>query len=351
MITYEYPLNERIRTLLRLEDLFERSRHFLARTDPLDHHVALLTLFEILEVAEPRRPEVRPAAGAGAAEAGAAVLPQQPGNLRGGAQRGAARHRAGGRGAVLHDRQDRPVPARERMADVDQAAHRHSRRRLRIRPALLPLLAAPAGRGAHRPARRLDQPAAIRCATAPRSSCASCARAASRSALSAPQGTFQQMLGGKTAQMVRVRLDPALHCVPEISANKYVLNIRFLAQNGEDPRATHRRLGRRLRADLLQPVTATAWSAARAAARRRRCAPENRWRPFCCERCKTDRPGRLGDRELPRARRRRVADEPDDAARPATAASVPAAADHGDAVRAARARRVSRSARCMPPSA
>ena len=50
MITYEYPLNERIRTLLRLEDLFERSRHFIARTDPHDHHMALLTLFEILEV-------------------------------------------------------------------------------------------------------------------------------------------------------------------------------------------------------------------------------------------------------------------------------------------------------------
>src|SRR6185503_2588962 len=49
--TYEYPLNERIRTLLRLEDLFERSRHFVARSDPPDHHMALLTLFEILEVA------------------------------------------------------------------------------------------------------------------------------------------------------------------------------------------------------------------------------------------------------------------------------------------------------------
>ena len=51
MITYEYPLNERIRTLLRLEDLFERSRHFIALVDPHDHHMALLTLFEILEVA------------------------------------------------------------------------------------------------------------------------------------------------------------------------------------------------------------------------------------------------------------------------------------------------------------
>src|SRR4029078_803335 len=55
--------------------------------------------------------------------------------------------------------------------------------------------------------------------------------------LSAPLGTFQQMLGGKTAQMLRVRLEPGLPCVPEISANKYVLNIRFLAQNGEEARA------------------------------------------------------------------------------------------------------------------
>ena len=43
---------------------------------------------------------------------------------------------------------------------------------------------------------------------------------------------FQQMLGGKTAQMLRLRLDPAAACVPEISANKYVLNIRFITQNG-----------------------------------------------------------------------------------------------------------------------
>ncbi len=49
-------------------------------------------------------------------------------------------------------------------------------------------------------------------------------------------GTYQQMLGGKTAQMLRVRLDAETPCVPEISANKYVLNIRFLAQNGDDPR-------------------------------------------------------------------------------------------------------------------
>ena len=51
MITYEYPLNERIRTLLRLEDLFERANYFVAEEDSRAHHAALMTLFEILEVA------------------------------------------------------------------------------------------------------------------------------------------------------------------------------------------------------------------------------------------------------------------------------------------------------------
>lgn len=51
VISYEYPLNERIRTLLRLEDLFHKIAHFLAGQTPQDHHVALLTLFEILDVA------------------------------------------------------------------------------------------------------------------------------------------------------------------------------------------------------------------------------------------------------------------------------------------------------------
>ncbi|HET7298384.1 MAG TPA: cell division protein ZapD, partial [Burkholderiales bacterium] len=53
-------------------------------------------------------------------------------------------------------------------------------------------------------------------------------------AVSAPQGMFQQMLGGKTAQMLRLRLDPKMPCVPEISANKYVLNIRFVIQDGSN---------------------------------------------------------------------------------------------------------------------
>lgn len=50
MILYEYPFNERIRTYLRLEQLFRRMGELIPRSHPLDHHFALATLFEIIEV-------------------------------------------------------------------------------------------------------------------------------------------------------------------------------------------------------------------------------------------------------------------------------------------------------------
>ncbi len=50
MIIYEYPLNERIRTLLRLENLFARAEHFVNMDGAFEHYAALSTIFEILEV-------------------------------------------------------------------------------------------------------------------------------------------------------------------------------------------------------------------------------------------------------------------------------------------------------------
>ncbi len=50
MILYEYPFNERIRTYLRLEHLFLRLAELIARTQPLDHHFALATIFEVMDV-------------------------------------------------------------------------------------------------------------------------------------------------------------------------------------------------------------------------------------------------------------------------------------------------------------
>ena len=51
MILYEHPFNESIRTMLRLEHLFDRLGQLIARDPPVDHHFALATLFEIMDVA------------------------------------------------------------------------------------------------------------------------------------------------------------------------------------------------------------------------------------------------------------------------------------------------------------
>jgi cell division protein ZapD len=51
VILYEYPFNERIRTYLRLEHLFNRLATLVGRDAPLDHHFALHTLFEMIDVA------------------------------------------------------------------------------------------------------------------------------------------------------------------------------------------------------------------------------------------------------------------------------------------------------------
>ncbi len=236
MVTYEYPLNERIRTLLRLEDLFERSRHFIARTDPLDHHVALLTLFEIIEVA-------------GRADLKSDLLQELErqkqvlltfrnnpeisedaltGVLRDMEQASAALFSMTGKIGQYIRENDWLMSIKQRTGipggacEFDLPSYHY---------------------WLHRPAEeRIGQLAAWTRPLYPlRDGTAIILRILRESgkpqALAAPLGTFQQMLGGKTAQMLRVRLTNDLACVPEISANKYVLNIRFLGQNGEDARA------------------------------------------------------------------------------------------------------------------
>ena len=51
MILYEYPFNERIRTYLRLEHLFRRLGELVAGESALSHHYALMTVFEVMDVA------------------------------------------------------------------------------------------------------------------------------------------------------------------------------------------------------------------------------------------------------------------------------------------------------------
>lgn len=51
LVRYEYPFNESIRTFLRLEHLLDRLGQLMPRDSALDHHFALATIFEIVDVA------------------------------------------------------------------------------------------------------------------------------------------------------------------------------------------------------------------------------------------------------------------------------------------------------------
>ena len=235
MITYEYPLNERIRTLLRLEDLFERSRHFVARTEPHDHHMALLTLFEILEVAS--RADLK------------SDLLQELERQK----------------QVLLSFRNNPDISEEALSGVLRDIEQVSAALLSMTGKIGQYLrenewlmsikqrtGIPGGTcefdlpsyhyWLHRPAEeRIGQLAAWTSPLYPvRDGTAIILRILRESGkaqgLVAQGGMFQQMLGGKTAQMIRVRLDPQTPCVPEMSANKYALNIRFLAQEREEGR-------------------------------------------------------------------------------------------------------------------
>jgi len=235
MITYEYPLNERIRTLLRLEDLFERSRHFIARTDPLDHHVALVTLFEILEVAS--RADLKSDL--------LQELERQKQVL--GALRNNPEISEEALENVLRDIEQASAALFSMTGKIGQYLRENEwlmsiKQRTGIPGGVCEFDLPSYHYWLHRPAEeRIGQLAAWTRPLYPlRDGSAIILRILRESGrsqtLAAPLGTYQQMLGGKSAQLLRVRLPAEAPCVPEISANKYVLNIRFLAQNGEEAR-------------------------------------------------------------------------------------------------------------------
>jgi cell division protein ZapD len=219
VITYEYPLNERIRTLLRLEDLFERSRHFIARTDPHDHHMALLTLFEIMEVSS--RADLK------------SDLLQELERQK----------------QVLLSFRNNPEIAEEALAsvlrDIEQASAALFSMTGKIGQYLREndwLMSIKQRTGIPGGACEFDLPSYHYWLHRQAEE-----RTGQLAAWTGPlhplrDGTaiilriLRESLGGKTAQMLRVRLDTETPCVPEISANKYVLNIRFLAKNDDDPR-------------------------------------------------------------------------------------------------------------------
>ncbi len=226
MITYEYPFNERIRTLLRLEDLFEKTAYFAKSAGQLEHHVALVTLFEILEVAgradlkmdliqelERQRqtllayrnnPDISEEALSGALyeiEQSSAALLAMTGKI----------------GQYLRDN-DWLMGIKSRAAipggvcEFDLPSYHWWQHRS-------PDSRRESLEGWTRPVLPLRDAAAI---------VLRLLRSSGRpKAYVATGGQFQLNLGGTAAQMVRIKLEAGEAAIPEVSANKYFLNIRF----------------------------------------------------------------------------------------------------------------------------
>jgi cell division protein ZapD len=234
VIRYEHPLNERIRTLMRLEDLFARARYFAGQEAPAEHHAALLSLFEITDVAS-------------RADLKTDVLQelerqkQLLGPLRNNPQierrtldtllvdMDAANARlfatAGKVGAHLRDnewlmaiKQRTALPGG--VSEFDLPAYHYwlnrsaADRRRDLASWIEPF--EPIHAGLAIVLRLLRENARTSRHTAYR-------------------GVFQLMLTTtKVAQLLRLMLARELPCVPEISANKYALNIRFIGVSGMD---------------------------------------------------------------------------------------------------------------------
>jgi len=234
VICYEHPLNERIRTLMRLEDLYRRALFFTAETEAADHHAALLSLFEIIDVAaradlktdilqelERQRQLLvplrnNPAIEAEALDAVLAEIDNVAANLL--AQTGKIGQQLRDNEWLMAIKQRTGIPGG--ACEFDLPAYHHwlhvapTARKRDLEGWLAPLLPIHSGLAIIlrllRDNGKTSQQVAYR-------------------------GVFQSMVTTtKVAQLLRLSLGADLPCVPEISANKYALNIRFVGVNGMD---------------------------------------------------------------------------------------------------------------------
>lgn len=237
VISYEYPLNERVRTLLRLEDLFGKARFFAAQSDPLQHHAALISLFELLEVAaradlktdllqelERQRQILEPLRGNAAISQ--EVLQSVLSAI---SETSSALHEVSGKlGQSMRDnewlmsiKQRTTIPGG--LCEFDLPSYHFwlnqpdTARRRDLETWLSPTQPI---RAALEIVLRLLRDSG------------------QASTQLAPQGMFQQTLSGKVAQMLRLEMAEAERCVPEISANKYMINIRFVSCDGQQKSRT-----------------------------------------------------------------------------------------------------------------
>lgn len=227
MISYEFPLNERVRTMLRLEDLFFRISRFIESDESPDHHAALGVLFEILEVAgradlksdllqELERQKKSLSSLHNNPEISEEALDNVLGELEG--VSAGLLGISGKIGQYLRDdewlmgiKQRACIPGG--VCEFDLPSYHYwqhqtaEHRRTSLNAWLGPML--PLRDGIAILLKLLRESGKVHHFTA-------------------FHGSFQQMQGGRVAQLLRITLVHNLPCIPEVSANKYALNIRFV---------------------------------------------------------------------------------------------------------------------------
>jgi cell division protein ZapD len=231
LIVYEYPFNERIRTLLRLEDLYEKFAFFVSQEHPQQHHVALSTIFEMLEVA-------------GRADLKSDLLQElerQKQTLLG--------FRSNPN--VQTERLDEILAELDRVSAALIASQGKTGQHIRENEWLMSIRGRTIIPGG---ACEFDLPsyyawqndtAEQRFADVTKwfsplvplfdaiAIVLRLLRESGRAAkMIAQTGSYQQMLQGKAYQMLRLTIDEKLGAIPEISANKYMLWVRFMSQDG-----------------------------------------------------------------------------------------------------------------------
>ena len=233
MILYEYPFNERIRTYLRLEQLFRRLGELVPRTQPLDHHFALTTIFEIMDVsarADLKADVLRdlekqkqllegyrgnPSISERALNAVFLQLDDCSQSL--GAQSGKAGQLLTDNEWLMGIRSRTGIPGGTSSFDLP-GYHAWQHRTAPLRQKALEEWSetlAPLAESVHVLLQLLRDSGVAQ-------------------KVMAEHGQFQQNLpSGRTFQLLQLRINPALHLVPEISGNRLMVSVRLMEQLGD----------------------------------------------------------------------------------------------------------------------
>ena len=239
MILYEYPFNERIRTYLRLSELFDRLGALQSRDAPIDHHFALITLFEVMEVAT--RPELKsdvlkdlerqkqiytsyrgnPAISEKALDAVLSQLEDHFDALN--SQPGRLGHGLGENEFLMAIRSRAVIPGGTCEFDLP-AYHAWQHRSAEHRRSDLQRWIAPFA--------PLSQAILLLMQMLRESGMTQ--------KVMATQGQLQQNLPqGRSFQLLRLRVDPSLDLIPEISCNRLVVVIRMMQASADGRLVAH----------------------------------------------------------------------------------------------------------------